>query len=470
MIYISPEEIYAVEDDSNVEFNFTAHNVDKTDKINISNYDKITARINGTTLSKLFEKDVYFYKAIININEIPSNGDTITLGSNIYEFDNTGSYIGTNTVIDIQNLTTANEIEDKLIETFNNESPQIIEAYKNPITSIIYLENKSDELFQLEINTSLPDIISIGEQFGENGELILKFTETDLSDPGNYVIEFIFEDTIKNIKETVYRYTKFKIKPKQTELQLLPEETTEEEEYTSVYYELINYVRIKLNEPLESIELTDEMIHTNIQDAIEEYLDKAGGELGAEKIYKFDINSQGVNNGFDIPDYVLKTMYQVVLNRLSLTTGLVPEYTVQDYFYAPLIEGYEKGLADIYILNSFENNFDKIMGTKPTWEIIDGKLFIWPTIEKYSGSILLRYKDIPDIDTIKNNRWIKKYAVALNKLQLGEIRSKYPNGFPAGEITINLNGNELKSEAQQEIERLEQELYQKLEPFFIEKI
>ena len=58
--------------------------------------------------------------------------------------------------------------------------------------------------------------------------------------------------------------------------------------------------------------------------------------------------------------------------------------------------------------------------------------------------------------------WIKNYTVALSKMVLGEIRSKYSD-VPVPDASISLNGDALKSEGQTEIETLETSLRETLE-------
>jgi hypothetical protein len=54
--------------------------------------------------------------------------------------------------------------------------------------------------------------------------------------------------------------------------------------------------------------------------------------------------------------------------------------------------------------------------------------------------------------------WFFKYAVAKARYQLGENRSKYANIVPASGGQEQLNGSELRSEAKEDIEKLETEI------------
>jgi len=66
----------------------------------------------------------------------------------------------------------------------------------------------------------------------------------------------------------------------------------------------------------------------------------------------------------------------------------------------------------------------------------------------------------PDWDLLRDylaNEWIKDYALASAKMMIGQARSKFASiAGPQGGGT--LNGDALKAEAQQEMEKLDQEL------------
>ena len=54
--------------------------------------------------------------------------------------------------------------------------------------------------------------------------------------------------------------------------------------------------------------------------------------------------------------------------------------------------------------------------------------------------------------------WIREYATAKAKMMLGEARSKFPGGLPGPGGSVLLNGEQMKSEGQAEMEKLEMEL------------
>lgn len=90
----------------------------------------------------------------------------------------------------------------------------------------------------------------------------------------------------------------------------------------------------------------------------------------------------------------------------------------------------------------------------------DGKRFIQtdkkPDIDTNVAARVLKYKDLAPI---YGNPWVQKYALSMSKLLLGLVRSKY-SGVSAPN-DLSMNGSDLISQAQTEIDKLEIELFDK---------
>lgn len=79
-----------------------------------------------------------------------------------------------------------------------------------------------------------------------------------------------------------------------------------------------------------------------------------------------------------------------------------------------------------------------------------------PTEDTNVVAKVMTYKDLAPI---YGDPWVQKYALAYAKFVLGNIRSKY-SGVSAPN-DMSMNGSDLISQAQTEIEKLEQELFDK---------
>jgi hypothetical protein len=95
-----------------------------------------------------------------------------------------------------------------------------------------------------------------------------------------------------------------------------------------------------------------------------------------------------------------------------------------------------------------------------TWNTSNKKLTILQRPRADEEVLLWCYNYRPDFELYKDYKafqWIKDYTLANCKYMLGEARSKFSTiAGPGGGTT--LNGDALKAEAQQEMEKLEQDL------------
>jgi hypothetical protein len=106
----------------------------------------------------------------------------------------------------------------------------------------------------------------------------------------------------------------------------------------------------------------------------------------------------------------------------------------------------------------------KILSQEGSFDIINNKyLQISPKPAQTTQDVILEYRAI-DSNTIHPayRNWIQKYALAVAKGILGEIRSKYAT-LPSPGGGAQLNGTALKQESVQEMEQLVQELLQEIE-------
>ena len=81
------------------------------------------------------------------------------------------------------------------------------------------------------------------------------------------------------------------------------------------------------------------------------------------------------------------------------------------------------------------------------------------------------FSNIPyeNINSI-GKQWIRRFALALTKEMLGQVRGKFGNSIPIPGDNVNLNANELLSQAKDEIDKLRTELKEMLEATTYEKL
>jgi hypothetical protein len=122
-------------------------------------------------------------------------------------------------------------------------------------------------------------------------------------------------------------------------------------------------------------------------------------------------------------------------------------------------------MSDYYVSLSTESDYNTILGTQVKWEIINKRLFIWPTPNAMNVGIRYRSSLLPS--EIVTNYWIRRYVLAEAKIVLGNVRSVFKNGIPGGNDVLQLNGEELKAEGKQERDELLEEMKKSAEPLFL---
>ena len=105
----------------------------------------------------------------------------------------------------------------------------------------------------------------------------------------------------------------------------------------------------------------------------------------------------------------------------------------------------------------------KVLSQEGSWNVVDNRfLQIYP-IPVIDDVVIVQYRAI-NSETIQPayRNFIQKYALAVGKTVLGQVRGKYTNlPSPGGGAT--LNGAALIDEGTKEIDRLEEELRNEIE-------
>lgn len=160
------------------------------------------------------------------------------------------------------------------------------------------------------------------------------------------------------------------------------------------------------------------------------------------------LHLQAGTNFHEVPDDV---DFVISINTYAGGTGvtLIPETFGQAY--------------EITMLGMIQNDNALQKAGNPVPSRIlykDGKRYIQTDTKILSNmnvaAKVLKYKDLAPI---YGDSWVQKYALAQTKLLLGAVRSKY-SGVSAPN-DLSMNGSDLISQAQTEIEKLEAELYEK---------
>ncbi|MGV9141915.1 MAG: hypothetical protein ACOC1X_03155, partial [Promethearchaeota archaeon] len=125
--------------------------------------------------------------------------------------------------------------------------------------------------------------------------------------------------------------------------------------------------------------------------------------------------------------------------------------------------GFNDFLGDYYITLSAEKDYSIILGTEVRWRFYNGRIFINPV--PIGMDVIIVFRSALKIEEINTNTLIREYALGEAKKTLGNIRSTFGGQIPGGTENIQLNGDALKTEGQQEVEKALEKMMGLMEPF-----
>ena len=121
------------------------------------------------------------------------------------------------------------------------------------------------------------------------------------------------------------------------------------------------------------------------------------------------------------------------------------------------------GLATWDFFAQYQETIGRVFGSEINfiWEPSTSKLTIIrrPTAEEdVMAKVWMRKPEDIILTDDYTGPWVREYSLSQSKLMLGEARDKFPGGLPGPQGSVLLNGQQLKTEAVAELEKLEMEL------------
>lgn len=271
-------------------------------------------------------------------------------------------------------------------------------------------------------------------------------------------------------------------------MNVLPRYTTGSTNFNSVitsYDALAQRIRRQMGEPLVNVEIANEQIYDNIAQAMEFFTKYAGY---TEEFLVFDSKKYIRGVGLDVATLINETAemyksqtpglsagydydlnsYRRVLDCFSFTygetTGINTLFTLEQAMAQQIYSSYMVGnfgfdLITWETLKGFIDTRTKVLAMTPHFRF-DPKNQILRIIpepipdQSYLG-IVGCYIERPVKDLI-NERWIYRYALALSKIVVGNVRGKFSGTNLFGGGTVNYN--DFMSQGIAERDALENEL------------
>lgn len=227
--------------------------------------------------------------------------------------------------------------------------------------------------------------------------------------------------------------------------------------------ELQQWILRRLGAPLLKVELTADHLHDNIEDAKRWFAAKKGWK----KFWTLPIAQN--QNVYDLPDDadvvtdVIFSYNPLDLSILAFPYWLPPENNQIPYSVFN-VAGRSGGLYSNYtqILQSIEMA-KRVLSAETDWRqeknAQGNTLMLFPNPTR-SGLAIVEYTthtiNVLELSE-RDHHLMKRYALALAKLDLGRIRSKFDN-YPTAQGTVTMDGAALLEEARTDFEKLEEEL------------
>lgn len=230
-----------------------------------------------------------------------------------------------------------------------------------------------------------------------------------------------------------------------------------------------DWIREQLGAPIAPVELTEEQLENCVSLAAYWYNyyrnskeNKIYVQLEGDPDKGYKIPKE-VGDEQDILEIIVKPRFPFAYYTGGDVDGIMSNIYMQWMFQRGRHAGFNDFLGDYYITLSTEKDYSIILGTETRWRFYNGRLFINPA--PIGMSIIIVYKSALTIEEINTNALIREYALGEAKKVLGTIRSTFGGQVPGGAENLTLNGDTLKSEGQQEVDKALEKMMGLMEPF-----
>lgn len=217
---------------------------------------------------------------------------------------------------------------------------------------------------------------------------------------------------------------------------------------------------MQLGEPVINVEVDDEQISEIIDSAVQKFTEYAYGTLEDTVLIQLEGKRE-----YALPNCITNIIKLSKGSTSNITdfgtnfgNGYVPEIWAQQFFTSSLIGSIVPVIMQISAVTA---TLDKYFGDDVYFNFNPHRKVL-QVFEPYEGQAVLHYQyeyiANEEHDFVYNHEWIKDYTVAKTKLLWGSIVGKYSQTLIGG---AQINFSDIKSDAQTEIDRLNEELLTK---------
>ena len=226
---------------------------------------------------------------------------------------------------------------------------------------------------------------------------------------------------------------------------------------------LIDEIRLRLADGIVDVELDREHYDIAINRSIGKYRQLSSGSVEESVIF---IQTQPNVTEYTLPDEVMEVR-RLYRSGIGTSTGTGSNFDPFDAAFNNMYmlnAGQIGGLATFDFFSQYKETAGRIFGAEYNflWNRNSKQLQILRNISVNEDVAVGVYNYIPESVLLKDvyaSEWLGDYCLAEAKFILGEARAKYQSGLPGAGGAIQLNGEQLKQEAQAEAESLKQSIH-----------
>ena len=223
-----------------------------------------------------------------------------------------------------------------------------------------------------------------------------------------------------------------------------------------------DYVLARLGFPVIRVELTPFQIKSCIDESTTALAYHA--PLWTKQYATFETTPG--KNLYELPPHVVDNISYVVYKKTLLSVQSQAGTMEFDFFIKYFQDNFltnSYAIGDFYLMQASMEQMRKVLGQEGSWEIINNKFLQLSPTPVMAQAVMVEYRALSS-DTIHPayRNWIQKYALAIAKGLLGQIRSKYAS-IPGPGGGASLNGTALIQQSETEKKELEEKLLQEFE-------
>ena len=227
--------------------------------------------------------------------------------------------------------------------------------------------------------------------------------------------------------------------------------------------ELIKQLKLRLGDGMVDVELDREHYDAAIDLAVGKYRQLSSGSVEESIIFIQTI--PGITE-YTLPSEVIEVrrLYRRGIGTNSGGGSNFDPFDVAFNNMYMLQAGQIGGLAVFDAFASYKETIGRVFGSEYNflWNRNTKLLKILRNVNHDEEVAVGVYNFVPEVVLLSDiyaSQWLASYALANAKFMLGEARSKYTSGLPGAGGAIQLNGADLKAEAQSEMEALKTSLH-----------